>query len=75
MYNSNLLVRLVVGGCALAAIAACGPTRDDGWNSYYYGTDRASSTLYNAYPSDNDDTYIAPSGSYEDNQTPQGQKW
>lgn len=61
--------------CALLYVAACGPTRTESWNSYYYGTERASSIGWKGYPQDNDDTYVVPSGSWQDNQTPQGQKW
>ncbi|MCH2546256.1 MAG: hypothetical protein MK052_01410 [Alphaproteobacteria bacterium] len=56
-------------------LAACLGPRDDSWNSYYYGTGRSSNSLYGNYPSDNDDNYVIPWGTYEDNQMPQGQKW
>jgi len=55
-------------------LASCGPTKEESWNSYYYGTQRVSTT-YGDYPADNDDTYVPPQGSWRDNQTPQGMKW
>lgn len=47
-------------------VSACGPTKQEPWNSYYYGS----------YAQDNDATYQPPTqGSWQDNQTPQGMKW
>lgn len=59
------------------AATACGPKKEESWNSYYYGTYRASSTTHNnmPYPVDNDASYVPLPGSWEDDQTPQGQKW
>lgn len=56
-------------------LSACGPAKEEGWSSYYYGTGRASSVYYDKYPADNDDAYRLPQGYWEDNQIPQGQKW
>lgn len=68
---THIIITIVLG--ALCAVTACGPTRNEGWNSYYYGTGRESSVNYNAQ--DNDDTYKIPWGTYADDQMPQGQKW
>lgn len=59
----------------LGALSACGPVRDEGWNSYYYGADQVNRTSYDRYEQHNDDTYILPHGTWDDEQTPQGQKW
>lgn len=66
-YHIRILVPLV----SLFLLSACGPVKEETWNSYYYGTHRASTV----FPQDNDDTYVIPSGSWQDNQTPQGMKW
>lgn len=54
--------------------SACGPTREETWNSYYYGTSRQSDAYYEG-AQDNDDTYEMPWGTWKDDQMPQGQKW
>lgn len=55
---------------ALLMLNACGPTREDSWNSYYYGTDRGSIAGIDYKGNDNDDAYTMPAGSWEDNQMP-----
>lgn len=77
MYRCSLsvlsLTQLIV---VLLTIAACGPKRDESWNSYYYGTERRSvSGVIYEDAADNDDSYRLPKGPWEDDQIPQGQKW
>ena len=71
----------VIAGCimALSLTVACGPKQEESWNSYYYGTARksAAGVAYdkNRYPADNDDTYVLPPGTWNDDQTPQHPNW
>lgn len=63
--------------CGAALLAACGPTREESWSSYYYGTQRRSAAgieYGKDYPQDNDDSYVLPSGTWEDDQVPQHDK-
>lgn len=75
MTLAKALSLLLISILLLPLLAACGPTRHEAWNSYYYGTMRHSSSVYGRYPQDNDDTYVIPQGSWMDDQTPQGMKW
>lgn len=69
-YIRNKALTLI---CLMAVMSACGPTREESWNSYYYGTSGGDS--YYDHGQDNDDTYEMPWGTWKDDQTPQGQKW
>lgn len=57
-------------------LSACGPTREEAWNSYYYGADQINRyERYDHHAGDNDDTYVLPNGAWGDDQSLQGQKW
>lgn len=55
---------------------ACGPTRDEDWNSYYYGASQVNRYDHDDHHGmDNDDSYILPNGTWGDDQSLQGHNW